>query len=95
MIIPVKCFTCGKVIADKWLEYEKRVNSVKAEQKQSGGEGRPPAKDKAMNNSADGSNPANSIILDAFRGKILDDLGMKRICCRRHMLTHVDLIDII
>ena len=21
MIIPVRCFTCGKVIADKWTEY--------------------------------------------------------------------------
>ncbi len=25
MIIPVRCFTCGKVIADKWIEYEKQV----------------------------------------------------------------------
>ena len=23
MIIPVKCFTCGKVIADKWEDYNK------------------------------------------------------------------------
>jgi DNA-directed RNA polymerase subunit N len=25
MIIPVRCFTCGKVIADKWRAYVKRV----------------------------------------------------------------------
>jgi DNA-directed RNA polymerase I, II, and III subunit RPABC5 len=24
-------------------------------------------------------------------GKALDDLGVKRMCCRRHILTHVDL----
>jgi DNA-directed RNA polymerase subunit N (RpoN/RPB10) len=24
-------------------------------------------------------------------GKALDDLGVKRMCCRRHFLTHVDL----
>lgn len=29
------------------------------------------------------------------RGKVLDKLGLKRYCCRRHLLTHVDLIDII
>ena len=23
--------------------------------------------------------------------KVLDDLNLKRICCRRHMLTHVDI----
>ena len=24
-------------------------------------------------------------------GKCLDDLGLTKICCRRHMLTHVDI----
>ena len=24
-------------------------------------------------------------------GKALDDLGVTKICCRRHLLTHVDL----
>jgi DNA-directed RNA polymerase subunit N len=26
MIIPVRCFTCGKVIADKWEEYKREVS---------------------------------------------------------------------
>ena len=26
MMIPVRCFTCGAVIADKWDEYDKKVN---------------------------------------------------------------------
>jgi DNA-directed RNA polymerase subunit N len=25
-------------------------------------------------------------------GKALDDLGVKRMCCRRHILTQVDLV---
>jgi len=25
-------------------------------------------------------------------GKALDDLGVRRQCCRRHFLTHVDLV---
>jgi DNA-directed RNA polymerase I, II, and III subunit RPABC5 len=24
-------------------------------------------------------------------GTVLDDLGLKNVCCRRHMLTHVDI----
>ena len=24
-------------------------------------------------------------------GKILDQMGLTKICCRRHMLTHVDI----
>jgi len=27
MIIPVRCFSCGKLIGDKWEEYAKRVKA--------------------------------------------------------------------
>jgi DNA-directed RNA polymerase subunit N len=27
MIIPVRCFTCGKVIGNKWKQYEHEVQS--------------------------------------------------------------------
>tara|TARA_X000000950_G_C13598669_1_gene530425 strand:- start:340 stop:558 length:219 start_codon:yes stop_codon:yes gene_type:complete len=71
MIIPIKCFTCGKVLADKWLYYKKQVEKE--------------IKDN------------NIIYLDGKRveksvqGKVLDRLNLKKICCRRHMLTHVDI----
>ena len=26
MMMPVRCFSCGAVIADKWEEYDKSVN---------------------------------------------------------------------
>ncbi len=29
MMIPVRCFSCGQVIADKWEEYDRRVNKNK------------------------------------------------------------------
>ena len=29
MIIPVECFTCGKVIADKWYFYQKELKKNK------------------------------------------------------------------
>ncbi|MDY6770945.1 MAG: DNA-directed RNA polymerase subunit N [Candidatus Nanohaloarchaea archaeon] len=25
MIVPVRCFTCGKVVGDKWEEFQKRT----------------------------------------------------------------------
>ena len=30
---------------------------------------------------------------DTVENKVLNELGLKRYCCRKHMLTHVDLID--
>jgi DNA-directed RNA polymerase subunit N len=88
MIIPVRCFTCGKVIADKWEEYEKRCTAAAAAE---------PTDKKGDNNKKSSSvdDRASQIVLESYRGKILDDLGITRMCCRRHMLSHVDLIDII
>ncbi|MFP4591663.1 MAG: DNA-directed RNA polymerase subunit N [Halobacteriales archaeon] len=28
MMIPVRCFTCGKVVAEHWPEYDERVNEA-------------------------------------------------------------------
>jgi DNA-directed RNA polymerase I, II, and III subunit RPABC5 len=56
MIIPVRCFTCGKVIGNKWEWYVTLTQQEVSER-------------------------------DA-----LDELGLRRYCCRRMVLTHVDLI---
>lgn len=54
MIIPIRCMSCGKPVAQLWEDYQKRV--------------------------AAGEEPK----------KVLDDLGLKRFCCRSLFLTHVD-----
>ena len=58
MMIPVRCFTCGAVIGDKWEEFKKRTTQDKED-----------------------------------AGKVLDDMGLKRYCCRRMLVSNVDLID--
>jgi DNA-directed RNA polymerase subunit N (RpoN/RPB10) len=30
MIIPMRCFECGKLIADKWRGYQKAIKSLKS-----------------------------------------------------------------
>lgn len=90
MIIPVRCFTCGNVIADKWQEYERRVQKQLQNPKKSAD-----GDDASRQQGPSSASQPDQIVLDSFRGAILDDLGLHRICCRRHMLTHVDLIDII
>jgi DNA-directed RNA polymerase I, II, and III subunit RPABC5 len=56
MIIPVRCFTCGKVIGNKWEKYQE-------------------------------------LIAEYEEKDVLDMLGMNRYCCRRMLLTNVDLIN--
>ncbi len=57
-MIPVRCFSCGKVIADKWEEFDQKVNKGGADPK-----------------------------------AVFKDLGIKRYCCKRMLIGHVDLID--
>ncbi|CAL4896652.1 unnamed protein product [Urochloa decumbens] len=57
MIIPVRCFTCGKVIGNKWDLY---LDLLQA---------------------------------DYTEGDALDALELVRYCCRRMLMTHVDLIE--
>ncbi|MDI9620089.1 MAG: DNA-directed RNA polymerase subunit N [Candidatus Nezhaarchaeota archaeon] len=56
VIIPVRCFTCGKPIGHLYEEFKKRVEI--------------------------GEDPK----------KVLDELHVKRYCCRRMLISHVDLI---
>ena len=57
MIVPVRCFTCGNLVADKYNEF---LNLVK-----------------------NGEDP----------GKVLNSLGLKRYCCRRMLISSMDVID--
>jgi DNA-directed RNA polymerase I, II, and III subunit RPABC5 len=74
MIIPIRCFTCGKVLADKWEYYKREVELLEKEKE------------------ADNKDPK----FEGIRTKeVLDKLGLEKMCCRRHMLGHVDLMHII
>ncbi len=66
-MIPIRCFTCGKVISGVWDEYKKRVEEKKKEL---------------------GTD-------DVKVGDILDDLGIERYCCRRMLMAHVELVDVL
>jgi DNA-directed RNA polymerase subunit N (RpoN/RPB10) len=37
--------------------------------------------------------PESKYFKEPFRKQILDELELDRYCCRRHMLSHVDIID--
>lgn len=59
MIIPIRCFSCGKPIAHLFEKFKTRVEK--------------------------GEDP----------GKVLNDLGLERYCCRSVFLGHVDLLELV
>ena len=95
MLLPVRCFTCGKVISDKWLYYSKAVEEAKQGLEKARQEAEA-KKNEAKKNEAKKNEAFDELAFyDTHHGKILDDLGLTKLCCRRHMLGHVDLIETI
>tara|TARA_Y100000816_G_C25862641_1_gene450384 strand:- start:251 stop:484 length:234 start_codon:yes stop_codon:yes gene_type:complete len=77
MIIPIKCFTCGKVLANKYQYYLAEVKKQKLQANQD--------IDEIVYLTEDRSEKT-------IEGNVLDQLKLTKQCCRRHMLTHVDII---
>ena len=76
MIIPVKCFTCGKVLGNKYQYYVREVEK------------------KKINKNIDVEKVqylTKDFIDKTPEGEVLDQLKLTKYCCRRHMLTHVDI----
>lgn len=93
-IIPVRCFSCGKVIGDKWNAYLELLSQDKSEGCVSSATLRLP---RLIGLSPTHSlESSNSYTLDRWTrvlSEALDELQLKRYCCRRMVLTHVDLIE--
>ena len=87
MIIPVKCFTCGKVLADKWNYFKEKSTEM---------DRKTDIENLTIEDLEikDGHDKDNYFDTNK-KSELLDKLGLTKICCRRHMLGHVDLIDII
>ena len=81
MIIPVKCFTCGMVIANKYRYYQEQVRKKKLAKKSNG---ESIDVDKVLY-------LTQEFVEKTPEGETLDELNMKKMCCRRHLLTHVDI----
>lgn len=77
MIIPICCFTCGKQIAHKWEKYVEEITKENNKQKDI---------KKSSTNKV-------SKELNTIEKRTLDNLKIRRYCCRRMILTHIDICD--
>ena len=76
MIIPIKCFTCGTVLADKYRYYQNEVRKMKMQRGES---------------LEKGVYLTKNTVDKTPEGETLDKIGLTNVCCRRHILTHVDI----
>ncbi len=80
MIIPVRCFTCNNVIGDLWEEYLKRIQLVSIEE-------------DIKNNRKKRFVDIEQLNKKTIEGRVLDELGIKMYCCRRMILSNVDMCE--
>jgi len=77
MIIPVRCVTCGfPFLAHRWDAYQTKLKEYR----------------KQMGLTDTEMQYLSATTVKTPEGRALDDLGIKKMCCRRHMLSHVDLL---
>lgn len=79
MIIPVRCFTCGNVLASKYASYLEKVQKYSL-------------KTKGSPVIISSDNIESNDIQDTPEKKAMDELHLTRYCCRRHMVSQVDVI---
>jgi DNA-directed RNA polymerase subunit N (RpoN/RPB10) len=77
MIIPIRCFTCGRVMADIADFYESEKEKL-----------------KSINDNKE-DNKIYKNFEKIHTGEILNSLGLKRYCCRRNLITNIDMMDVI
>jgi DNA-directed RNA polymerase subunit N (RpoN/RPB10) len=76
MIIPVRCYGCNNLLASKYYYYKEKVAEHKKRANM-------PLTDTIINvNSTD--------VEKTIEGKLLDSLGLVRLCCRSHMMGHIE-----
>lgn len=80
MIIVVRCISCGKVLADKWLYYQRECAKIDADLQKKG---------------VDLENDKLRYFDRSYaeRKELMERLGITRMCCKRIFLSSVDIID--
>jgi len=83
MLIPPRCFTCGEIIADKWDIYIQTVNERKNKNTET-------FKENELD--IQYIDITKKSVEKSIEGKVLDDMGLHKYCCRLPFLSTVHLI---
>ncbi len=80
MIIPIRCFTCNKIIAHLWEKYLDEIQKSKIDE-------------TSVNPRQTRFVDVEQLENKTIEGQIMDKLKLKRYCCRRMFLSCVDLTE--
>ena len=84
MIIPIRCFTCGSILASKYNIYKTKLETERTKQNEDATVVLDTQKIQDMLDTKQNVPKTPECI-------VLDDMGIKRYCCRRHFIAQVDI----
>jgi len=112
MIIPIKCFTCGTILANKYRYYCEEVRKIKLKEEYELEKLKQEldletelkseiksSKSKTKSRTSENISSRDNRVLyltpkfdkKTPEGQVLDEIGLTKMCCRRHILSHVDI----
>ena len=94
MIIPIRCFTCGNVIASKYKKY-KELLAQKKNQVDSGKIENDWMINKNLNIKKEHILVTHNVIENNIYNLSMEEAGVRRYCCKRHILGHVEILTLI
>ena len=98
MLIPIRCMTCGKLIANKYEYYQtellrKKLAIKELKELKDGNKGKDGLEDLTVDTDPLIININAHDIKKTIAGEILDELGLHRMCCRKVLLTSINIIN--
>tara|TARA_B110000971_G_scaffold168758_1_gene173189 strand:+ start:1259 stop:1537 length:279 start_codon:yes stop_codon:yes gene_type:complete len=90
MIIPVRCFTCNRVLASKYKKYKQLIKEDASRRMEDGS----PQIENILSGDDISVDPKtnSSEVIELYKG-IFKQIGIDRYCCKRCIISHIDLID--
>lgn len=92
MIIPIRCFTCGKVLADKWNYYKQKSDAIDSQYEIEQLTKFDNIEGGVKNQNQDERRTIYKNMEPTYKKEVLDYLGLNKMCCRRHLISHVDMM---
>jgi len=81
----MRCFTCGEILADKWVPY---ITAIQEEKNKTREDVDPESNDLELRY-IDVHNPKPEVSIE---GNILNEMNLHKYCCRRMMLGNVHIV---
>ena len=90
MIIPIRCFTCGNIIASKYDRYKQLIEEKQNQIKDNSNEWK-----QDLNVKKEHILVCNNKLINNIYNSTMEEVGIQKYCCKRHILGHIEILKLL